>query len=102
MDPDLELVDNPERRRFEIRRGRKVLGWSAYEQTAELVVFTHTEVGRRWEGQGIGSALVRATLDHVRAQGMQVLALCPFVDAWIERHPDYGDLVYHPPRAGGS
>ncbi|MFP5416590.1 MAG: GNAT family N-acetyltransferase [Actinomycetes bacterium] len=93
---DLQVVDNPERRRFEVRRGRKVLGWSAYDETAELIVFNHTEVDPRWEGRGIGSVLVRTTLDHVRAQGMRVLPLCPFVGAWIARHPEYADLVYHP------
>lgn len=92
----LRVVDNPERRRFEVRDGRKVLGWSSYDETAELIVFNHTEVNPRWEGRGIGSVLVRTTLDHVRDQGLRVLPLCPFVRAWIDRHPEYGDLVYTP------
>lgn len=93
---DFAVVDNPERRRFEVRRGRKVVGWAAYDQTAEIVVFTHTEVLPRWEGQGLGSLLVRATLDHVRALEMRVLPVCPFVNGWIDRHPDYQDLLWHP------
>lgn len=93
------VVDNPERRRFEVRHGRRVLGWSAYDQTAHVLVFTHTEVSPRHERQGLGSLLVRSTLDHARAQGVQVLPLCPFVRGWIDRHPDYADLVYHPPQA---
>lgn len=97
--PDYDVVDNPERRRFEVRRGRKVLGWAAYEQTADLVVFTHTEVKPREEHQGLGSLLVRTTLDYVRAQNLKVLPLCPFVNGWIQRHPDYADLVYHGPVA---
>ena len=40
----LEVVDNAERERFEMRDGRKVVGWAAYQETAELIVFTHTEV----------------------------------------------------------
>lgn len=99
MDADITVVDNPERRRFEVRDGRKVLGWTTYEQTSELIVFHHTEVKPRHEGRGLGSLLVRSTLDHVRDQEMRVLPLCPFVNGWIERHPDYADLVYHP-RAG--
>lgn len=94
---DLTVRDNPERRRFEVRRGRRVLGWSSYEQTAHLIVFTRTEVHPRWEGQGIGSLLVRTTLDRARREGMQVLPLCTFVDGWIARHPDYADLLYRPP-----
>ncbi|QIK72506.1 N-acetyltransferase [Propioniciclava coleopterorum] len=92
----VEVIDNPERRRFEARLGRKVLGWASYDQTSEIIVFTHTEVSRRWERLGLGSRLVQATLDHVRSQGMQVLSTCPFVSDWINRHPDYDDLVYRP------
>ncbi len=94
---EVEVVDNPERRRFEVRHGRTVLGWTSYEQTSDLLVFHHTEVKPRWEGTGLGSRLVRATLDHVREQDLQVLPLCPFVDGWIERHPDYADLVRRRP-----
>jgi predicted GNAT family acetyltransferase len=42
---------------------------------------------------GLGSRLVRAALDDVRGKGLQVVPLCPFVRGWIERHPDYADLV---------
>lgn len=95
------VVDNPERRRFEVRMGRRVLGWAAYEQTPQMLVFTHTEVSPKWEHRGLGSLLVRTTLDHARRQGLQVLPMCPFVRAWIYRHPDYADLVHQPPAADG-
>lgn len=64
-------------------------------RTDELVVFTHTETDPSFEGQGVASTLVRYGLDDVRAQGLAVLPLCPFVKAYIGRHLDeYGDLVY--------
>jgi hypothetical protein len=67
-----------------------------YMATPELVVFTHTETDPGFEGQGVASQLVRWGLDDVRAQGLAVLPLCPFVKAYIGRHLDeYGDLVYH-------
>ncbi len=93
---DVVVVDNPERRRFEARLGRKVIGWASYDQTSELIVFTHTHVNPRWERLGLGSRLVRATLDHIRGQDMQMLSTCPFVNAWIDQHPDYADLLFHP------
>ena len=93
---ELRIVDNPERRRFEARDGRRLAGWADYDETAELIVFTHTNVNPEWEGQGVGGTLVRTVLDHTRAQGMKVLPLCPFVKTWIERHPAYADLVFHP------
>lgn len=99
---ELRIVDNPERRRFEARDGRRLAGWADYDETAELIVFTHTNVDPEWEGQGVGSTLVRTVLDHTREQGMKVLPLCPFVKSWIDRHPDYADLVFHPADGEGA
>ena len=46
------------------------------------------------EGEGVGSSLVRGALDDVRSKGgHKVLARCPFVSSWIDRHPDYADLL---------
>lgn len=90
---EVRVVDNPERRRFEARRGRRVIGWTSYDQTAHVIVFHHTEVRRSEEGHGIGSRLVQATLDHVRAQGMKVVSECPFVTEWMHRNPEYLDLL---------
>ncbi len=69
------------------------LSVSEYNRLANAVMFTHTEVPEALEGQGIGSALARGALDDVRAQGLQVIPLCPFVAAFIHRHPEYLDLV---------
>ena len=49
------------------------------------------------EGQGIGGLLVRGALDDVRGRGLAVLPICPFVQAWMSRHPDYADLDYRSP-----
>jgi predicted GNAT family acetyltransferase len=93
----LQVVDAPERQRYEATRDGAVLGFAAYQKANELIVFTHTEVDRSLEGQGIGGALVRGALDHVRNLGLRVLPICPFVQAWMARHPDYIDLDYRRP-----
>lgn len=93
---DLQILDVPERARFEIRSGRRLVGWTAYQRTAELVVFTHTEVDEAWAGQGIGGRLVRATLDRIRQEGLRVLPVCSFVRSWMTAHPGYDDLLYRP------
>jgi uncharacterized protein len=93
----VQVVDAPQRRRYEAVRDGAVLGFSAYERTEELVVFTHTQVDPSLEGQGIGGALVQGVLDHVRQLGLKVLPLCPFVHGWILRHPEYADLDYRRP-----
>ena len=93
----LQVVDAPARLRYEAIRDGAVLGFAAYQKANELIVFTHTEVDPSLEGQGIGGALVRGALDHVRNLGLRVLPICPFVQAWMARHPDYIDLDYRRP-----
>jgi hypothetical protein len=53
----------------------------------------HTEIDPSFEGQGIGSALVRGALDVERAAGTAIVPLCPFVRGYIDKHPEYADLV---------
>ena len=57
------------------------------------VVLTHTEVPDAISRRGIGSRLVRAALDDARAHQLRVVPRCPFVDAYIDRHPEYRALV---------
>ena len=64
-----------------------------YRMSGHSIVFLHTEVPEAFEGRGVGSALARAGLDYARQQGLQVVPLCPFVDAYLRRHPDDLDLV---------
>ena len=90
----LTVRDHDEAQRFEaVDDDGTVAGFAAYRRSSDRVVFTHTEVGDAFEGQGVGSRLVRAALDSVRDEGLQVVAQCPFVRTWIERHPDYADLL---------
>jgi len=70
-----------------------VAGFAAYVREPGKVIFTHTEVDPAFEGQGVGSALAAGALDQVRASGERVVALCPFVRTYIQRHPEYQDLT---------
>ena len=88
-----EVTDNPEEERYEIRVDGALAGFAEYRREADQVVFTHTEVDGAFAGQGVGGALVRGALDDVRAKGLAVQAQCPFVKGWIDKHPDYQDLV---------
>jgi predicted GNAT family acetyltransferase len=55
--------------------------------------FVHTEVPESLSGGGVGSALVKAALDHARSVGVNVIPRCPFVAAYIRRHTEEQDLV---------
>ena len=86
------VTDVPDRSRYEIRDGDQLLGLAAYRRHGTQTVFTHTEVDG--EGRsGLGSRLVRAALDDVRRSGGTAVPRCPFVAGWIQRHPEYQDLV---------
>ncbi|MGV9329593.1 GNAT family N-acetyltransferase [Streptosporangium sandarakinum] len=87
------VVDAPEASRFEVVVDGEVAGFAEYRQAGDRRSFTHTEVDPRFEGRGLGSILVRGALDATRAAGLSVLPFCPFVRRYIERHPDYLDLV---------
>jgi len=64
-----------------------------YRLEPGVITLMHTEVPPELGGQGIGSALVRGVLELVRARGLKVVAKCPFVAAYMGRHPQYNDLV---------
>ena len=73
-------------------------GFAAYRVGNDVVTFTHTEVDQDTGRKGLGSTLVKAALDDVRAQGGSVVPRCSFVRGWIEKHEEYGDLVASPSR----
>ncbi len=64
-----------------------------YELANGVITFVHTEVPPELGGKGIGSKLVKSALDQVRSAGLKVIAQCPFVKGWIDKHPDYADLL---------
>jgi hypothetical protein len=87
-----EVRENAEARRFELTSGDAV-AFIEYRRDGDAVELTHTEVPQAMEGKGIGSALVCGTLERLRAEGARVVPSCSFVARYIERHPDYGDMV---------
>ena len=93
MEPTVS--DAPDDGRYEIRDGDRLLGIAAYDRRGDVLVFTHTEVNPEEGRSGLGGTLVRAALDDVRAKGEKIIPQCPFVRGWIDRHPDYADLVLH-------
>ena len=99
---EAEVVDVPEESRYELLLGGRRVGLAAYRRRNGRIAFTHTEVDESWEGRGFGSRLAAAVLDDVRRQGLEVAPLCPFIARFIERHPEYEELVapgYRVPKA---
>lgn len=98
--PPVSVSDAPERRRFEASIEGGLAGFARYVRLPDRVVFTHTEVDPAFEGRGVGSALAKGALDAVRVNGDRVEARCPFIAAYIKRHPTYADLLVATETAG--
>lgn len=88
-----QVSDAPAANRYEARFGDTLAGYAQYVRTPGLIAFVHTEVDPQFEGRGVAAALARSSLDEARATGTAVLAACPFYAGWIQRHPEYQDLL---------
>ena len=87
-----DVTDNRAEHEFELEvEGHRAI--AAYQLEGDTIVFTHTLVPKKLEGRGIASRLIRAALDSARDRGLKVIPQCPFVKAYIERHPEYQALV---------
>nr|WP_204342898.1 GNAT family N-acetyltransferase [Micromonospora terminaliae] len=91
------VEENPARHRFEILVDDALAGSTEYVPRGEVLVFTHTEVDERFQNMGVGSALIKGTLDQIRERGGRIATQCRFMAAFIERHPEYADLVVPEP-----
>ena len=88
----MDVIRNEALERFEIHIGDDV-AFLRYAEEPGLIYLVHTEVPEKLSGRGIGGRLAAFALDDARARGLRVVPTCPYVRAYIERHPNYADLV---------
>ncbi|MGH7477693.1 MAG: GNAT family N-acetyltransferase [Longimicrobiales bacterium] len=90
--PRVDVRRNPDRARFEseVDGGTAVMTYREQDGVLELL---HTEVPQLSRRRGIASAIARHALDYARERGFMVKPICPFVVRYIERNPEYADLV---------
>jgi uncharacterized protein len=88
----VQVVDDPVGQRYEARIGDRVVGYTEYRRVRGRLIFIHTEVDPAVEGKGIGGRLAAGALDDVRAKGLNFSVKCPFIAAYLRRHPEYDDL----------
>jgi predicted GNAT family acetyltransferase len=93
---DVEVKKNEPEQRYEAWLDGELAGFAQYTISENAVVFTHTQVFGQFEGRGVGGALARGALDDARAAGSKVVPVCPFFEGWIDKHPDYQDLLLNP------
>ena len=89
---NIELVKNETDKQFEM----VVDGHKAFIQFNELsdrIALVHTEVPEELGGKGVGTALVEKTLNFIKESGKALMPYCPFVFAYIKRHPEWKSIV---------
>jgi uncharacterized protein len=97
--PEVEVRDNPAQHRYEVFLGGAEAGFATYEERPGILAVMHTEVDPAFEGHGLGSALLGGILKDAKARGLQVLPYCPFLKAYLQKHPEYVDIVPSAQRA---
>jgi predicted GNAT family acetyltransferase len=90
---ETSVVDVPDRGRFEIRLGDRVVGLASYHVEGGTMALPHTEIDPSVGGRGLGSALVAGVLAAARERGLTVLPYCSFVRHYIQQHPETVELV---------
>jgi uncharacterized protein len=89
----ISIIDNSEESRYELRIDEELAGLLRYRSKPKTIALMHTETGEQHRGKGLAERLVRAALEDARRRGLAVLPFCPYVKAYLERHPDDLDLV---------
>ena len=87
------VVDNPARHQFEIDLGGGKVAYAKYNLLSGAIRFYHTVVPESHQGQGLGTALIRAGLASARERGLRVIPICPFFAAYIQKHREEQDMV---------
>ncbi|UOE43756.1 GNAT family N-acetyltransferase [Agromyces larvae] len=88
-----DIVRNDERHRYELRVDGDRAGFAVFREEPGRIVFTHTVVLPAYEGRGLGGRLAKFALDDAVARGLEIVPECPFIAAYLRRHPEYADSV---------
>lgn len=91
---EVEIRNNQDARRFETKVG-DYFALIDYIPAGKNIVFTHTEVPKIFEGQGVASKMAKTALEYAKENNLQVIPLCPFVAGYIRKHPEYQSLVWN-------
>jgi hypothetical protein len=95
---ELAVEHRPDERRYELLVDGEPAGELVYrDRGGGVLAFLHTEVDSARQRRGLGSALVRGALDDARERGLKIVAICPFVEAFVHDHPEYADLAVADP-----
>ena len=87
-----DVVDNPAEHRYEMKLGDD-FAFAYYSVVDGRIILTHTEVPQALSGHGYGSRLARGVFERIKERGQRAIVRCPFMAAYVARHPEYGALL---------
>ena len=96
-EPELTITDHQEANRYEAHLGDRLAGFVDYRLVRTRRLLIHTEVPPELGGRGIAAALARFVLEDARASRIPVTVKCPYITAYLARHPEYEDVVFNLP-----
>ncbi|WP_029106389.1 GNAT family N-acetyltransferase [Mycobacterium sp. URHD0025] len=88
-----EVRNNPEARHYEITVDGEHAGLAAYADSGDQRIFYHTEIDDAFGGRGLAGELVDAALTDARAAGKRIVAVCPYVAKYVQKHHDFDDIL---------
>jgi len=92
MADTVEVTDNTEAHRFEVKLGTET-AFAEYRLKPGQIVLPHTVVPEAFAGKGVAGALAKAAFGYARDHGLSVVPTCPFMSAWVKKHPEQQDIV---------
>lgn len=95
---DLEIRDNPDRNRYELPVEGDV-AIVTYNLSPPNLMITETLVPEALEGRGLASQLAKFVLADAKARQLLILPVCPFFSGYLQKHPEYAEVV-HPTYRG--
>jgi predicted GNAT family acetyltransferase len=90
---DISITNQTSRQRYELAVGGTLAAVAEYRPRGGNIEFVHTEVVPQYEGKGLAQQLAQHALDDVRSQGRKAVVSCSYMAKYIERHPQYQDLL---------
>lgn len=89
---DVQVIDNAAAGRFEVELDGEV-AFAEYRLKDDKIILPHTVVPPAFEGKGVASALAKAAFGYARERKLTVVPTCPFMSAWVKKHPEQQDIV---------
>ncbi|WP_433527336.1 GNAT family N-acetyltransferase [Nocardia pseudovaccinii] len=91
--PGNKVARNDEKNRYEVFYGGELAGFADYEERDDETVFIHTEIDGAFSGKGLGTVLAKDAIEDAIGRGRVIRPLCPFIKAYLEKHPQYDEHV---------